>query len=200
VPQYEEPRNRDARNEVPQSEGAQNEVPQKKESQKEGATAGYFIMAHAVFHDPTVRTLSGDGFRVFLWMSCQAWRFRNSIGQVQAAVSWIARETGVSEAAVSRILRLLTDRGLIKRVRVDYQIGNLWEVIDLAKWRAGDGEEPKQRPQNEVPRIEVPQNQGPAPSKRSSRTIKMREQHPQNEGDIINITYPAFGLPEVTCE
>ncbi|MGK5085749.1 helix-turn-helix domain-containing protein [Bdellovibrionota bacterium FG-1] len=168
----------------------QNEAPQNKEPQKEGAfNQGYFALSHGALQNPQVMALSGDGFRVFLWMNTQAWRFPNSNGEVRASVSYLSRNTGVSSASVSRILSSLVEAGMIRRVRVDFERGNIWWVQNLL----GRGEPPQNKePQNEdaqnkVPQFEVPQNDVGAPSKRGSTSLNLRQQVPQNEGEKRNI-------------
>src|SRR3712207_2482488 len=80
-------------NEVPQSDGAGS-----KES------AGYFKLSHSVFQNPVLQTLPGDAFRLFLWMSSIAWRFKHSDGLIRASISYITQGTGISSASASRAL------------------------------------------------------------------------------------------------
>lgn len=95
--------------------------------------------AHRLFDEPRVRSLSGDAFRVFLWMSSQAWKYRDSDGKVKASASLISRGTGVSEATVTRSLSALQTTQLITRLRIDYAYGNLWRVELIAVALAGKG-------------------------------------------------------------
>lgn len=175
---------------LPQNEVPKNEVPQKERA----STGGFFPLTHGVFRDPRLRKLSGDGFRVFLWLSSQAWLFPDSTGQLQAAVSWISEETAVSEASVSRILRVLQAEKLLRRVQVDYQNGNIWYVEDLLRvpfWLEAS-RSTTTRKENHLPHFEGSQTKAPqfnrtAPSKQQSSTIKTRDQLPQNEGEINKI-------------
>jgi len=106
------PRNADIANSS-QIEGHHSELTQNEAAQREvPRLSGYFRLSHALFGDAAVRKLSGDSFRLFLWMSCQAWRFPDSDGTLRASVSYIELGTGISHATISRCLRQLKAEGL----------------------------------------------------------------------------------------
>ncbi len=104
-----------------------------KESEKisdeetHGQPKGYFKLSHDVFWNPILRSLSGDCFRLFLWMSSRAWRFPNSDGTVRASVRFITDQTGIARATVTRSLKLLRETDLIT-AKVNHRDGNMWFV------------------------------------------------------------------------
>jgi DNA-binding transcriptional regulator GbsR (MarR family) len=114
-------------------------------------------------------------------MSTRAWRYLNSNGVLRASISFIEDETSMSHASISRSLRTLKERGLIKIVETDFKKGNVWEVspVSLSENIA------------EAPQSEIPQNNTEATSKRGGSSLKSREEVPQNEGEykkyLINI-------------
>lgn len=159
-----------AQKKVAQNETARDERPRYEPAQPARTSRdGFFRMATRLFDEPRLRALSGEAFRVFLWMSSQAWRYRDSDGRVKASTSLISRCTGVSEATVSRCLAALLSAKLIERLQVDYMLGNLWRV------------EPVAVAQVEAAQNEHTQLQGAAPSSRGGSTIISRRQPPQNE-------------------
>lgn len=111
--------------ELPNSESAQTVVP----------TVGFFMLAHSVFQSPILRELSGDAFRIFIWMSSQAWRFRESNGQFRAAVDYIAAKCGCSRSTVTRGLADLKSTKLIECIEQNFKKGNLWKVSRIADGR-----------------------------------------------------------------
>ena len=149
---FEPPQNEGPEIEAPQIEGAQTEVPQNEVAQNErpqidrGVLTNFFPLSFDFFSHPMVKELSGDGFRVFLWLNAHAWQFPNSKGHFQASVGRVSRATGVSEANASRILAILQKSGLIRHFKSDAKYGNVWEVEDLAKARS---KLIRQHPQNE---------------------------------------------------
>lgn len=168
--------------EAPQLEFPHSEVP---EFQKEGgAGGGFFMLSHRTFSNPTLQRLSGDCFRLFLWLSTRAWRFRKSNGTLRAAVSYIEQDTHMSHATISRGLRTLQDLDLVRLVETNYKKGNLWWVKPVA-WGGAP-------PEHEFPHFDPPQKKGPqiqraAPTKRENESLKSRKREPQFEGQIRSI-------------
>ncbi|MGE4234087.1 MAG: ArsR family transcriptional regulator [Bacteriovoracia bacterium] len=176
-------------NEIAESEATQKESPRKKKPQirvsenelpheeiteeLKGEPKGYFKLAHSVFFDPQLRALSGDSFRLYLWMSSRAWQFQNSNGGLRAAVRWITEITGISHATVSRSLRALQDAGLIEALKVDPRLGNVWQVTPKAVWKKAVGDEKV-----------VGHEKKEDTSNRAHGDLKMSAQVPQNEGNL----------------
>jgi DNA-binding transcriptional ArsR family regulator len=151
----------------------QNELPR---------LTGFFKMSHAIFCDSAIRKLSGDSFRLFLWMSTQAWRFPDSDGRVRASLTYIELGTGVSLATISRSLKQLKKEGLVTLIEKDFKHGNVWSVSRVA---SHDPEDPKTKTQDthyEPPQNKVPHSDHAAPLIRESISLTLREQVPQNEG------------------
>lgn len=150
--------------EVPQRAVPQMEVPQNERS----PLTRFFPLSIDIFSSPEVRSLSGDAFRVFLWMSTYAWQFPTSKGQVQASIGRVSRETGVSEASASRIFAALQAKGLIQQIKSDFKYGNIWQVRDLARAKGRDAQQASQTEgtQNEPPQIQAPRIEAGCPSKR----------------------------------
>jgi DNA-binding transcriptional ArsR family regulator len=146
------------------------------EAESEHRTKGFFRVDHNIFQDKRLRQLSGDCFRIFLWMSSRAWRFPLSRGFLRASISMIHLSTGVSEATVSRALSELKKAALIRLVKVDRKAGNRWWVESILGV-----------PQNEGTQIRGTQVEGSVPSKRKSSTLNMRLAPIQNEGHIRSI-------------
>ncbi len=196
--QNEEPQIEKARTEVAQIDPPQKEAPQKEahlipqveqpqieEPQREiGTPQGFFKLSHGVFSEPLLKDLSGDCFRLFLWLSSRAWRFPSSGGVVRASVGYIEMQAGMSHATISRGLKTLKERGLISIVEVDFKIGNLWQVSSLACGNPSHDDKPPRdkAPQNEAARIVV----GGA-SKNGTQSLKMRAHPPQNEQDLRSL-------------
>ncbi|MGE4233508.1 MAG: ArsR family transcriptional regulator [Bacteriovoracia bacterium] len=161
------------RKKKPQSEAPDNEAPLDEITEEKGEPKGYFKLAHSVFFDPQMRALSGDSFRLYLWMSSRAWQFQNSSGGLRAAVRWITEITGISHSTVSRSLRALQDAGLIEALKVDPRLGNVWQVTPKAVW--------KKPIENEKP---VDSEKKAGTSNRVHSDLKMNTQVPQNEGNL----------------
>lgn len=189
-PQIEKARTEVAQNDPPQIEAAQKEVslvprverPQIEEPQREvGTPQGFFKLSHGVFSEPLLKDLSGDCFRLFLWLSSRAWRFPSSSGVIRASVGYIEVQAGMSHATISRGLKALKEKGLISIVEVDFKIGNLWQVSSLACGNPSHDDKPPhdKAPQNEAARIA----DGGA-SKNGGQSLKMRSHPPQNEQDL----------------
>lgn len=136
-------------------------------------TKGYFRVDHQVFQDERIRQLSGDCFRIFLWMSSRAWRFPASRGFLRASISMIHLNTGVSEATVSRGLSELKKANLIVLHKVDRKAGNWWWVEPVF-----------QIPQMEGRRGQFSQSEGSVPPKRGNGSFKLREKIPKNDRDL----------------
>lgn len=187
----EVPKNEQPKVEVPQAKITQNELPRNELAQNEAAPfSGFFKLPHEAFFDETLRNLSGDEFRLFLWMSAQGWRFPDSDGLLRASVSYATVGTGMSHASVSRALKALREAKLIELVEADYKKGNVWRVsnklrtIDPPPRRKPPQDE---QPQNEVPRFEAPQKEAGATSNRGSSNINLRQEPPQNEAQVRSL-------------
>jgi len=189
-PQVEKARKELAQVDPPQKEAAQKEVPlipqverpQIEEPQREvGTPQGFFKLSHGVFSEPLLKDLSGDCFRLFLWLSSRAWRFPSSGGVVRASVGYIEMQAGMSHATISRGLKTLKEKGLISIVEVDFKIGNLWQVSSLACGNPSHDDKP---PRDKAPQNEAAQIVNGGASKNGSRSLKMRSHPPQNEQDL----------------
>jgi hypothetical protein len=134
---------------------------------------GFFMLAHSVFQNPIIRELSGDAFRIFIWMSSQAWRFRESNGQFRAAVDYIVAKCGCSRSTVTRGLADLKLAKLIECVEQNFKKGNLWQVSRIADGR------------NEQAEIEPAQNEKEAGLKSGGSMPKLSREHAQNEHHLI---------------
>lgn len=203
VPNYEQTQVERAQNEAPQkvtdrsnqkevpqyesAEPTQNEAPHNDVAQVEGAlfehtsNQGFFKLSHAVFSEPLLQQLSGDCFRLFLWLSSRAWRFAKSNGHVRASVRFIEDQTGMSHATVSRALKTLKDRNLVRLAETDFKRGNTWQVSSIAFGNRGpDGLPPQdERPQNKAPKSDLAR-----PSNRGTSHLKIGTKVPQNVGNI----------------
>lgn len=185
VPYSEPPRKKQTKHEVPQNEGpslavgVQNELPQIEQPSRT-----FFRLSDRAFSYPQIQQLSGDCFRLFLWMSSRAWRYLNSDGTLRAAVSFIEDHTAMSHATISRCLKTLREERLIELLETDYKKGNVWSISPVA-FSGCD-------PENLPPRSGGPQNEGPrneavAASKRDRASLNLRDKVPQIEGQIRNI-------------
>lgn len=142
----------------------------------EGKSKGYFRVDHQIFEDSRMKSLSGECFRVFLWMSSRAWRFPASRGFLRASVSYIHVHTGVSEATINRSLSDLKVKNLIELLSVDYKLGNQWWISPVFK-----------SAQIEKSHFEAPQNNRASPSKGQKYRLIMDNQASPFEVDLINI-------------
>jgi hypothetical protein len=157
-----------------QIQEAQIEQPEVQGAQKKEPAQGFFMLAHSVFDEEVVRNLSGDAFRIFIWMSAQAWRFKESKGEFRAAVDYISVKCGCSRSTVTRGLNDLKKNNLIECVEQNFKKGNLWKVNRIADGRKEDAE------------IELAQNKVEAGSKSGSSIPNLKQEHAQNEHHIIN--------------
>jgi len=175
-------------------EGAQLELPQSeqsppakaKESSGESATSGmsFFRLSDRAFSYPQLQRLSGDCFRLFLWMSSRAWRYLKSDGTLRASVGFIETHTAMSHATISRGLKTLREEALIRLIETDYKRGNVWSVSPVVFAGCGPENLP---PRSEAPQNEVPRNGASPPSKRDRSSLTLREKPPQNEVHIRSI-------------
>lgn len=192
LPQSERPQNKVTQDEAPQKKVAKNEVPrneaarpteeaQNEVPQNEQPSRTFFRLSDRAFSYPQLQQLSGDCFRLFLWMSSRGWRYQNSDGSLRASVSFIEDNTSMSHATISRCLKTLREERLIDLLETDYKRGNVWSVSPVA-FAGCDPENLPPRfggPQNEAPR-----NESPAASKRDGSHLNLREKGPQNEGQV----------------
>lgn len=182
VARYEAPRKKAAKNEVPRNEVASpTEGPQNEVAKTEQPSRTFFRLSDRAFSYPQLQKLSGDCFRLFLWMSSRGWRYQNSDGSLRASVSFIEDNTAMSHATISRCLKTLREERLIDLLEMDYKRGNVWSVSPVA-FAGCDPENLPPRfggPQNEAPR-----NESPAASKRDGSHLNLREKPPQFEGQV----------------
>lgn len=172
-PQFDLTQNEHSRTELAQKEGAQDEVT---------SSAAFFRLSPRVFSESLTRGLSGDCFRLFLWLSWRAWRYPNSPGVVRAAVSFIEQETGMGHATASRALKKLRESGLVELMETDFKRGNLWKVSGLAcPNRSPDPGSATKPPRNEAP----PKKNAGAPERGASH-LKSSGKPPQNESHLKN--------------
>lgn len=157
---------------IPQVQMSKSEPPQKEVPRRKG----YFRVRHDAFADRLLRDLSGDAFRLFLWMSSLAWRYPDSDGSVRASVGFIERGTGISHATISRALAQLRKQSLVELLESDFKRGNLWKISSIAV----------QGPENEPPQFEPPLDKGRGTSKGESSDLNLRQEAPQFEGEVRN--------------
>jgi hypothetical protein len=169
--------------------GAQVEQPQNKDTQARPAKQGFFMLAHSVFENLLIQKLSGDAFRIFIWMSAQAWRYRESNGQFRAAVDYITVNCGCSRSTVTRALADLKEQGLIECMEQNFKKGNLWRVSRVADGRNEEAE-------SELPQTESSRNESEAGSKSGGSVLKKNTKHAQNEQQIINPLQENFKNPK----
>jgi hypothetical protein len=89
---------------------------------------GFFKLPHAIFSDPVLMALSGEQFRLYLWLLTRAWRFPSSNGTVRASLSFIQLHIPISESTATRALKKLQELGLIWLATKDLRGGNTWFV------------------------------------------------------------------------
>jgi len=178
-------KNEAARTELPRIEATQDkEAAASSGRELNGTSQGFFKLSHAIFSHLELQKLSGDCFRLFIWMSCRAWRFPNSGGKLRASVAYMEAQTGMGHATISRGLRALKEVGLVSLEETNFKTGNLWQVSALA---VGNFEPENEPPQNEKPLKEAARNEQEVTSKRGTSFLKMSEKLPQNEQHIRNI-------------
>jgi len=166
------------RDEAPRNDPPQNEAPQREVS-------GFFKLSHRAFCEPLLRDLSGDSFRLFLWLSSRAWRFPTSDGTVRASVGFIESQAGMSHATISRALKTLKEKGLISVIEVDFKRGNLWQISSIACNHNSPETDPDGRPTHKkVPQNEAPRFSSEGTSNREGAQLILRQLPPQNEEDL----------------
>ena len=144
---------------------------------------GFFMLAHSVFENELVRALSGDAFRIFVWMSAIAWRFKNSKGEFRASVDYVSMKCGCSRSTATRGLQDLKSKNLIVCIEQNFKKGNLWRVSRLADGRSLDTEsEPAQNQSS--------QNEGGAGSNSACSLVKSTIEPAQNEHHLISSNKP----------
>ena len=166
-----------------QKQHAESEDVQIEAAQKREAPQGFFMLAHSVFEDEVIRNLSGDAFRIFIWMSAQAWRFKESKGEFRGAVDYISLKCGCSRSTVTRGLQDLKANKLIVCIEQNFKKGNLWGVSRIADGRK-DAE--IEASHNEETKIGVAQNRGEACSKSGGSVLNLTKEHAHNEHHLIN--------------
>jgi len=144
---------------------------------------GFFKLSHAIFSHPRLRELSGDCFRLFLWLSCRAWRYPDSDGTVRASVGYMESHIGMGHATVSRGLRSLKETGLVSLEEVNFKRGNLWRITPLA---LGTFDPENAPPRLKAPQHEPPKNRSEACSKRGAGSLTLSKKPPQSEQQLIN--------------
>jgi hypothetical protein len=92
------------------------------------SASGFFKLPHSIFDDPLLKDLSGEQFRLYLWLAMRAWRFPFSDGTVRASLSYIQMNLPISESTAIRILKVLQQRNLIRLVEKNFHDGNKWFV------------------------------------------------------------------------
>lgn len=162
-----------ARNESPARGGAEDQSPQTEVARR----GGFFRLSHSVFADAELRLLSGEAFRLFIWMSSQAWRFQDSNGSLRASASYMQMGSGIAHATISRALTQLKDARLVELDRVDYKRGNIWRVCKRAVYLS----------ENEAAQKEVPQGEEDVAPKREATHLNLRHEAAQNEAEERSI-------------
>lgn len=153
-----------------------------KESALPFEIEGYFKIPHGMFSDDVIRNLSGDCFRLFLWLHSRAWRFQDSNGVLRASISFIELCTGVGHAAVSRSLKTLKEASLVELVESNFKHGNLWRVKCLGTGLRASSKKVTQK--------EVAPLKGEVTRKEGSSSPVLREKPPQFEGHTKNSIIP----------
>ncbi len=176
-PQIQAPKKGEGESGDSQDEVPPIELPHNKESDY-----AFFRLSHRVFSDPKLQGMSGDCFRLFLWMASRAWRYPNSDGKVRAAIRFIEEGTGMSHANVSRCLKTLKSLELVRIVQTDFKQGNIWWVSPLACPNGGGGG--KGLPKKEAPQFEVARDRNGAASERACGSLKKNTEVPPFEGEI----------------
>jgi hypothetical protein len=170
-------------NEGTRFQGPHNEVPDYGEPQlREPSAASFFRLSPRVFSESVTRNMSGDCFRLFLWLSWRAWRFPNSPGVVRAAVSFIEMETGMGHATVSRCLKTLKELKLVTLVETNFKRGNVWKVSNLAC----PGRVPDPGPGGKQPKKEAARKEVAGASHAGGHSLKSSNERPQSELHIKN--------------
>ncbi len=174
---------------APQKERPKSEVPlgQLKESDLPFEIEGYFKIPHAMFSNDIIRNLSGDCFRLYLWLHSRAWRFPDSDGVLRASISFIELCTGVGHAAVSRSLKTLKEVSLVELVESNFKYGNLWRVTNLGVGLKASTKKITQK--------EVSLNQREGTLQQAIRYPESRERPAQFEGHSKNSINPKNSLP-----
>ena len=90
---------------------------------------GFYKLPHTIFEEPAVKELTGEQFRLYLWLTMRAWRFPFSDGTVRASLTYIQRYLPISESTASRALKKLQNYGLIRLIEKNFHDGNLWFVV-----------------------------------------------------------------------
>lgn len=183
-----EPRPEPAPSEAPQNErlqkaDAQSEPPQFEAPEDRVSETAFFKLSHRVFSDPKLQKMSGDCFRLFLWMAAKAWRYPNSEGTIRASISFIEEGTGMSHANVSRCLKALKELDLVRLVHTDFKRGNFWWISPLA-CPSGGGSGGHGLPKKEVPQFEAAQDNREAASKSGRSSHKTRAEAPRFVGEF----------------
>lgn len=182
-PQFEQPKLQPARDEVTQLRGGCDpEEAVNEPAQNERGARGFFRLSERAFSHPKLQQLSGDCFRLFLWMSARGWRYQNSDGTLRASVSFIETHTGMSHATISRGLKSLKELSLLELRQVDYKRGNIWRVSAIAFGGATEDPNPPKRKQKHR---EAGSTLGA--SEGGAGNLKSSPRPPQNEQHIKNI-------------
>lgn len=176
--------NQAPRNEAVGYEGTQIEPPQLEVPQDRESDFSFFRLSHRVFSDEKLQQMSGDCFRLFLWMASKAWRYPNSDGKVRAAIRFIEEGTGMSHANVSRCLKALKELDLIRIIQTDFKQGNIWWVSPLACPNGGGGRGLSKR---EAPQFKAAQDRNVATSRKGGSSPKKNTEVPRFEGEIKNL-------------
>lgn len=175
--QSERPKNGPSQNEASTS----SKVAQIDPRQIEQASKAFFRLSDRAFSYPQLQNLSGDCFRLFLWMSSRGWRFQNSDGTLRASVGYIEDNTAMSHATISRCLKTLRETALIELLETDYKRGNVWSISPLAFAGCAAGDVP---PRFEGPQKEASRKEEVGTSKGDRSHLNLREKAPQIEEHI----------------
>jgi hypothetical protein len=179
------------KSEKPRLEATQNQAPSEKLPILKAAPRekidppenldGFFKIPHSIFYDQELRELSGDSFRLLIWLCSRAWRFPDSDGTLRASVSFIKNGTGIGHAAISRSLKILQEKNFIELREQNFKHGNLWKLKNL---NGGSGS--KKLAPNEPPQIKQPAIQGVGSSKQEGSSLEMRVEPPRIEAQPRN--------------
>ncbi len=90
---------------------------------------GFYKLSHTIFEIPQIKNLTGEHFRLYVWMLMKAWRFPDSTGTIRASLSYIQRHLPISESTATRALKSLQKLGVIKMIEKNFREGNLWLIL-----------------------------------------------------------------------
>lgn len=111
------------------------------------SSKGFFMLSNSLFDHEFIKEISGDALRVFLWLTMQAYRFKDNSGLTRASYRYISLKTGVSLSTVSRSIEQLIALNLIRKDQTDLKFGITWWVSPVL---FSTSENERTNPQKEI--------------------------------------------------